>query len=348
MKLFGNYQHVLRNEFNENEGSSGDVNEISQEESQSEVSGDESSEDLSASSEVSTVEELEGEIEQAVAEGASEAEIKSMIKKFQLKVNGKEREVEIDLSDEEAVKRELQKSMAFSEKAKEANELKKAYQDALNELMNDPISVLASLGVNVDELSSKHILNKIEEEQKTPEQKEQERLTRELESYRKQIQKIEAEKKAAEETAQAQKALMSLEKELDEAWGNANIVIPKNPKFISRVADAMDWVESQVDEITGKPLYPNVTIAQILPMVQDDYFAEMADVMNNAPEEALSKYNLSKAVAKQVEKKASDIKKAPTNVSNLNKATAQSKQVSSEPKKSERRVSARDFFDNLK
>lgn len=346
---FRNPQHMLMNEFNEVESSGSDSSMDINEAELPQDDSDSSEIPLEASGDgLELPEALEEEINEAIEDGASEAEIKSMIKKFQLKVNGKEKEVEIDLSDEEAVKRELQKSYAFSEKAKEANELKKTYQEALNELLNDPISVLASLGVNVDELSSKHILNKIEDEQKSPEQKESERMAKELETYRKKIQEIEKEKKEAIEREQSAKVMASLEKELDEAWKTSGVVIPKTPEFITRVADAIDWAESLVDEITGERLYPNVSIADVLPLVEQEYFSRFNEILDVAPEEALSRYNLSKAVKKQVEKKPAPAKKAPTNVSNLNKANAQSKQITSEDKPSERKLSARDFFDNLK
>lgn len=353
---FINKQHIYMNEFDDDSsGSESDSNESEEvsDDSAEEEGSDESEEEVEASEDDSEVEagseeELKEEVMEAIADGASEAEVKSMIKKFNLRVNGKDKEFEIDLSDEEAVKRELQKSMAFSEKAKEANDLKKTYQDALQELINDPIAALMSLGVNVDEISSKHILNKIEDEQKTPAQKEQEKLSKELADYRKKFEEMESKAKKDKEEQMMKDSLSAVEKELDEAWSKSNVVIPKNPEFIGRVISALDWAEKQVDEISGEPLFPNVAIADVLPLVEREYFESFSSVLDSAPEEALNKYNLNKAIKKQAEKKLAP-KKAPTNVSNLSKASAKSKQISTESKESsEKTIDARDFFANLK
>jgi 23S rRNA-/tRNA-specific pseudouridylate synthase len=57
-------------------------------------------------------EQLQDQIAEAKASGASKKEIQKMIEKFELKVNGKNVVKEIDLSDKEAIKRELQLALA--------------------------------------------------------------------------------------------------------------------------------------------------------------------------------------------------------------------------------------------
>ena len=285
-----------------------------------------------------TEEELEDAVKEALEEGATEEEVVNMIRKFELKVNGKTVEREIDLSDEEAVKRELQKSAAFTEKAKEAKELKQTYEQALQELINDPIAALSQLGIDVDEISSKHILNKIEEEQKTPEQKESDKIKKELEAYRKKAQELEEKQKKDDQDKLIQQNLEMVEKELEEAWENSNVTIPKNPKNISRVVDALEWAENQVDEINGEPLFPGVTIADVLPLVEQEYFEEIGSFIKDAPEDFLEQYGASRKAKKEVEKKVA--KKAPTNVSNLQKANAKSKQISTKKEETKAKISS--------
>lgn len=325
---------------------SGD-NEMEEASDDSEESSESDSE-LVENSEAETEDELKEEIQDAIDEGASEEEIKQMIKKFELKVNGKVKEVEIDLSDEEAVKRELQKSMAFSEKAKEAKELKSTYEQALKELMTNPIAALAELGIDVDELASGHIMKKIEDEQKTPEQKEAERQQQELAEAKRKLAEYEASQKRLEEERRAEEAKKTIQAEIDDAWDKTGVVIPKNPKFISRVADALDWAETQVDEITGEKLFPNVSIADVLPLVEEEYFKEMNEFIENTPEDYLEKYGVARATKKKVEKSTAK-KPAPNNVSNLQKDTAKAKQVkkASSEKKQVQKQSSSDFFRNL-
>lgn len=325
------------------ESGDSEVEDVSDESEES----SESDSELVENSEAETEDELKEEIQNAIDEGASEEEIKSMIKKFELKVNGKVKEVEIDLSDEEAVKRELQKSMAFSEKAKEAKELKSTYEQALKELMTNPIAALAELGIDVDELASGHILKKMEDEQKTPEQKEAERQQQELAEAKRKLAEYEANQKRIEDERRAEEARKTIQAEIDDAWEKTGVAIPKNPKFISRVADALDWAENMVDEITGEKLFPNVSIADVLPLVEEEYFKEMSEFIENTPEDYLEKYGVARAAKKKVE--TSTKKPAPNNVSNLQKDTAKAKQVkkASSEKKAPQKKSSNDFFREL-
>jgi hypothetical protein len=106
------------------------------------------SEQQEASSENPT-QELQEAVEDAIANGASEKEVKNLIKEFQLKVNGKVINKTIDLSDENALKNELQLSAAARQAMQEAANLKKLYESEVNRLKQDPFSVLAELGLDL-------------------------------------------------------------------------------------------------------------------------------------------------------------------------------------------------------
>src|SRR5690554_5823586 len=73
-----------------------------------------------------TAEDLEAQVQEAVENGASKEEIKNMIKEFELKVNGKTVKTKIDLADEEAIKRELQKAYAFNDVSQKYSQLENA------------------------------------------------------------------------------------------------------------------------------------------------------------------------------------------------------------------------------
>lgn len=322
--------------------SAGAIDNSEVEESVEEEDNSEESADFSES-EAETQEELQEEIEQAIEDGASAQQVQNMIKKFQLKVNGKVEEVEIDLNDEETLKRELQKARAFQYKAKEAAELQTTYKKALEELLNDPIAALQELGVDVNNLSAKHIMNQLEEEQKSPEQREKERLQKELELAMKQLKQIESEKERIRMEKEQAEAFSQLEKELDDAWKGGGIAIPRNPTTIRKVIDTLEWAEGLVDEVTGKPMFPNVGIADILPMVQDEYFKEMGEFFSAAPEEFMTRYGVSKKAEKAAKKVVP--KKAPTNLSNIKDVAGSkvSEQAENKPK-----IRSADFFRSLK
>ena len=88
------------------------------------ASSEESSESEVVEVAAETESELKDEIEDAIEEGASEEEVKNMIREFTLKVNGKEFKRQIDLNDEEAVKKELQLGLAGRQAMQRSKELK--------------------------------------------------------------------------------------------------------------------------------------------------------------------------------------------------------------------------------
>ena len=123
--------------------------EIESEESGEEYEASESEGEVQAE----TVEELEDELEEAAAKGATEEELKSMVKEFELKVNGKTLTKKLDLSDEEAVKRELQKAYAGQQAMQQKAELERALGQRVNEWKNNPWKFFEELGMDADELA---------------------------------------------------------------------------------------------------------------------------------------------------------------------------------------------------
>ena len=59
-----------------------------------------------------SAETIENEVQEAIEDGATQEEVANMIRKYELKVNGKTIEKEIDLSDEAAVIEQLQLAAA--------------------------------------------------------------------------------------------------------------------------------------------------------------------------------------------------------------------------------------------
>jgi len=108
-----------------------------QEQVSQEVVEESAGEQQVASSEGSEDQQLQDVVETAIANGASEKEVKNLIKEFQLKVNGKVINKKIDLSDENALKNELQLSAAARQAMQEAANLKKLYESEVSRLKQD-------------------------------------------------------------------------------------------------------------------------------------------------------------------------------------------------------------------
>ena len=207
-------------------------------ESSEEGISEESNDDISVDAE--STEELQGEIEQAIEDGASEEEVESMIKAFELKVNGKTFTKELDLSDEEAVKRELQLAAAGRQSMQKVKELEKAYDEALSELKSNPAKFMSELGMDFDELSESHLRAKLTEMQKSPEEVEREKIQNELEEARREARELKEEKERMESEKLYSAQKEELQSEITTAL-SAHQDLPPTQRTYQRIAETMLW-----------------------------------------------------------------------------------------------------------
>lgn len=246
-------------DFGSSDDSGSDSSESSEssDESSVEASSDsDSSESVEVSAE--TEEELESEIEQAIEEGASEEEVKNMIRQFTLKVNGKEYIKKIDLSNEDEIQKELQLALAGRHAMQRSAELEKAYRNDIGRLKSDTASVLKELGIDPLQFSSSFIEKYLEESQKDPAELEREQKIKEYEMLKAENERLKKERE--EETRKAQMAQVEKEIETDIISAlEGDSELPVNPEVIAMVADSMLWAMSNgFDDITAKDVLPTV------------------------------------------------------------------------------------------
>lgn len=308
------------------------ANEVIEDEALEEVESEEleSEEAIEASDESpETVEELEEAVEQAQEDGASAEEIASMIKEFELKVNGKTINKKIDLSDEEAVKRELQKAYAGQQAMQKSAELEKIYAQEIERLKADPFSVLEELGLNPDELAELRIQQRIEEMKKSPEELAREQMQRELEEARQKLREQEDRAKEAEFAKMQEEAARALDEEISTAL-DAHTTLAASPYIVKKVADTMMWaMDNGFDDVTAN---------DVLDTVEAEVKKEISSMMSQLPEEVMEAYlgqkNLDRLRQKRI-KSAQQTK----NVSNLKKEVA--KEVpKEEPKREKQNIDA--------
>lgn len=269
----------------------------------------ESTEESSEGGESNQVGEVQGEVEalqdklaEAVEDGASEKEIKQMIKEFELKVNGKTIKHKLDLSDEEAVRKELQKAYAFNEVSQEYATVRKQLNAKIAEWKNDPTQALKDLGIDDLDFAEKRINKEVEDLKKDPQQKA-------FEEAQKKIQEYEAKEKAATERAEAlerekqdQEAYASLKQEIQDALSEHPYIKPTELTE-RRVADMMAHYSVK---------FPEITAAQVIPMVESEMKAEFNDLLEALPEEYIEKFigkNGIEKLAKKFTKAAPVVKK---------------------------------------
>lgn len=210
----------------------------------------------------------------------SKKEAKDLKKKLKLKVDGQEIEEEIDFNDDEGLKKHLQKSRAFDKRLKEFSSFKSQVDTLLEQLKNDPESVLEKLGYNVDDMAAKRLERKVEEMKKSPEQLEKEKMAQELEDLRKEKKRIEEEKQQAELEKMRNEQAQQIETDISEALESAKSILPKNnPLVMQRVAQTMLMAMQNG--------YENVTAKDVIPLVEKQWREELNGLFNVLPEETL-------------------------------------------------------------
>jgi hypothetical protein len=296
---------------------------------------DESSQELAESGSEGQA-QLQEAVEDALANGASEKEVKNLIKEFQLKVNGKIVNKKIDLSDENAIRNELQLSAAARQAMQETANLKKLYESEIGRLRQDPFSVLAELGLDPDQLAEMRIQQRIEEMKKSPEQVEREKIQVELQAAREEARKLKEERESEQFEKLKEQAAVQIESEIEQAL-DSHKTLPKSRHIVKRIADSMLWAMNNG--------YDQVTAEDVMPMVEKEWRDEMSRLMDDSPEDVLEQLigqrNIERLRAKRLNALAVSGAKTAASV----KSTAGSVQKQEEQKRE--KMKQREFFRSL-
>ncbi len=116
------------------------------------------------------VDELAADVEAAIEDGASEAEIKEMVETFKIKVNGEEKDVQLDWNDKDDIVRRLQMAEAGHGAMQHSAELERLFEQKMQSLYSNPWEMLKEIGLDPDELAETRIQEQIAQLQKSPEQ----------------------------------------------------------------------------------------------------------------------------------------------------------------------------------
>lgn len=315
---------------------------MSEENSSPEVSEESSPESPSESQEIpqeaqpAGQEALQEVVEDAIASGASEKEVKNLIKEFQLKVNGKMVNKRIDLSDENAVRNELQLSAAARNAMQESANLKKLYESEVNRLRQDPFSVLAEMGLDPDQLAEMRIQQRIEEMKKSPEQLEREKIQAELQAAREEANKLKAERESEQFEKLKEQAAAQIETEIEQAL-DSHKTLPKSRHIVKRIADSMLWAMGNgFDEVTAE---------DVMPLVEKEWREEMGRLMDDSPEDVLEQLIGQRNIERLRAKRLNAMSTSNAKTANSIKPTANSVQKQEEQKRE--KIKQRDFFKSL-
>ena len=247
-----------------------------------------------------------------------------------LEVNGEE----ITLNTPEEAKKYAQMGFDANKKWQEAATMKKDLEGFVGLLQSDPSQALELLGIDLDEFAEGHINKRIKDMEKSPEEKAQEAIQKELEDARKKLKEMEDQKKDAEfqELIKAEKEKFN--NELQDALKEFK-TLPNSKYVVKRTADIMRYAIQN-----GRP---NITVKEILPIVEKEIRSDFNEILRSAPDDIIESFIGKDILSRMREKRIEEYKKTPQTTQNI-KATGTQEQA--KPKKKEK-VSSRDFFKKI-
>lgn len=289
----------------------------------SQESSDEGAVEVQAENE----QELESEIKEALEEGATEEEVKNMIRQYTLKVNGKEVVKEIDLSDEDAIKRELQMAYAGRGAMQESAELKKLYSQEIERLRSDPFAVLKELDPEFDplKLSASYIEQVLAENEMTPEEKAEIQRTKEFEEIkaeRDRLKKEFEEKERSEKTAALQREIQT---DIMSALESDSELVADD-ETLALVAENLYWA--------SKNGFPDMKAKDVLPTVKKQLRSQFKKATERFKSTSILKeYMGDELLNKLREERLDQMKNQVKNVNNIKQPSAKKEEDKEEKKK---------------
>jgi hypothetical protein len=275
-------------------------------------------------------------VEQKAAAVAEAKKNEAMRKKYDLKVNGKTRSIDLDLSDDKAVTDYLQKAMAADEKFQEAATLRKDVQQLVRTLKENPLAILThpNIGVDVKKLAEMVINQELEDMQKSPEQKKYEAMEKELQSERQLRQQQEEAARQAEIGRRQEEQFRQIDDDISEALSSTDL--PKSPYVVKRISDTM---------IAAMDMgYRDVTIKDIMPIVEKQLREEIGNWFDSSSEDALEKLIGKNNWDRVRKKRVATQKAAPKTAQSVKQTTEGAKPAPKEEGKGEKKQRFEDLF----
>lgn len=279
----------------ENQGSSAPQADTSSNDSlettESTEGQEEGSQDSPATADLASA---EAALKSKTATPKAKEEAKKVLRKFKLKVDGKDIEEEIDMDDNDYITKQLQLAKVSQKRMGEYSQLEKEVKSFIDELRKNPRKVLQdpTIGIDVKQLAAQIIEEEIENSKKSPEQLQREELEAKL-------KKLEDERR--EEKENSKKAdferLQSQEYErydllMTQALEKSDL--PKSPYIVKKMADYM---------LLGLNNGVDVTPDDVIPLVRQEMTDDLREMFQVMPEEVIESI-IGKDVINRIRKKS--------------------------------------------
>lgn len=258
-------------------------------------------------------------------------------KKYNLKVDGREESLEFDPNNEEEVRKHLQMSRVAQKRMQQFSEYEGNVKNLFELLKNDPIKVLTDPRLGIDEATRKKmaemiINNEIEELQKSPEQRDKERMTREYE----QLKKAHEQEKEARQQQETQRIQTQYAQQLDVEISDAieKNSLPKTSRTVKYFAEAMMFCVQNGIDLTAKDLGP---------LIKKQTLNDFREIIGSLPDDSLEDF-IGKDTASRLRKRSiAKIKQVAGNAQQVRDTGS----INKPAPEAQAKITAKDFFKQL-
>lgn len=176
------------------------------------------------------------------ASPAAQKAAASARKTYQLKIDGRDEKFDFDPTNEEELVKHLQMSRVSQKRMQQFSEYENNVKGLFDLLQKDPIKVLSDprLGISeeVRQKMAQHIINnEIEELQKSPEQRERDRLQKEYENLKKAHEEEKQARDAADFSRLQEQYASQLDTDISAAIQSQGL--PKTARTVRYMAEAL-------------------------------------------------------------------------------------------------------------
>lgn len=212
----------------------------------------------------------EGQVAEGEKQEENQPQPQATKKKFKLKVDGQEIEEEIDLADDETIKRHLQMSKAAQKRMSEAAQTKRQAEQFINALRTNPLKILndPNLGLDFKKIAEDYIYEQAMNDMLTPEQKQLKEYERRLKEHEDQQRTAKEQQEAQQLEELQQRYAEDYDKKITEALSTSGL--PKTPKTVKRMAELM-----YKNLEFGFELEPK----QLVEIVRQDYLTDIKELL---------------------------------------------------------------------
>lgn len=237
----------------------------------------------------------------------SQGDADKIAKKYKVKVDGAESEV-----DEDELVRSYQLRKVSDKRLQEATQARKQAEEFVSMLKNDPIKLLKDprIGHDVKKLAEEYLMAELEQEMLTPEQRELKEAKSKLKSYEDMKAQQEKEMTERQEQELIRHHQQNYQKEIISALDKSGL-----PRTEATVARMINYMAQNLEKSYG------LTADDVVELVKMDYIKDTKSLYAGVPDELLLSILGDDIVKKVIKADLGRVKKNPA-------ATAQKQQHS--------------------